>query len=310
MQRMKQLALGAFSITLATAGVAYAGGDREHGPATDKGGRSSQPAPHTGSAAPSDPATDRSSSMGQGASTMASSGMNRSQIEQMQNELASRGLYSGEIDGMAGPQTMAALRQFQQQQGLPVSGSFDDATRRALGVQLDRQTVSGAQTSAGPELERPVGREGATTSVSGAKPMRSQVQLERLNPAQLRTLQTRLSELGFYQGSVDGVLGEATRAGLRQFFQTQADLASRGIITDATVSLFGVSPQGLNPPTGSPASSSPASSSPATGTNPSWGTQPRGSEARDGANQPSGVSTPRQGTTPMPQPTNPSQGTH
>jgi peptidoglycan hydrolase-like protein with peptidoglycan-binding domain len=315
MQRMKQLALGAFSMTLATAGVAHAGGDREHGQATDQGGRSSQPAPHTGSGAPSDPAMNRSSSSGQGASTMASSGMNRSQIEQMQRELASRGLYSGAIDGMAGPQTMAALQQFQEQQGLPASGSFDDATRRALCVQLDKQTVSGAQTSSGPELERPVGREGGTPSVSGAKPMRSQVQLERLNPAQLRTLQTRLSELGFYQGSVDGVLGEATRAGLRQFFQTQADLASRGIITDATVSLFGVSPQGLNPPTGSSVTSSPATGSPATGnsttgTNPSWGTQPRGGETRDGANQPSGTSTPRQGTTPMPQPTNPSQGTH
>jgi len=310
MKRMKQLAMGAFSMALVTGGVAYAGGDQQHEPATDQGGRSSQPAPHTGSAAPSEPAMNRSSSSGQGAPMMASSDMNRSQIEQMQRELAARGLYSGEIDGMAGPQTLAALRQFQQQQGLPASGSFDAATRRALGVQLDKQTVSGAQTSSGPELERPVGREGGTPSVSGAQPMRSQVQLERLNPAQLRTLQTRLSELGFYQGSVDGVLGEGTRSALRQFFQTQAELASRGIITDATVSLFGVSPQGLNPPTGSPVSGSPVSGSPASGTNPSWGTQPRGNEPRDGANQPSGTSTPRQGTTPMPQPTNPSQGTH
>jgi peptidoglycan hydrolase-like protein with peptidoglycan-binding domain len=76
------------------------------------------------------------------------------------------------------------------------------------------------------------------------------VQLDRLNQDQLRTLQTRLQELGFYQGPVDGVLGEGTRSSLRQFFQTQAELASRGIITDATVSLFGVAPQGLNPPQG------------------------------------------------------------
>jgi peptidoglycan DL-endopeptidase LytF len=300
MKRMKQLALGAFSMTLATAGIASAGGDREQPPATDQGGRSSQPAPHTGSAAPSDPAMNRSSSSGEGSSTAASSGINRMQIEQMQRELAARGLYAGAIDGMAGPQTMAALRQFQEQQGLSASGSLDDATRRALGIQLDKQTVSGAQTSSAPELERPVGREGGTPSVSGAKPMRSQVQLERLNPDQLRTLQTRLSELGFYQGSVDGVLGEGTRSALRQFFQTQAELASRGIITDATVSLFGFSPQGLNPPTGS----TPTGNS-ATGSNPSWGTQPRGNEAREGATQPAGTSTPRPGSSPKPPPTNP-----
>lgn len=306
MQRMKQLAMGAFSMALATAGVAHAGGDPGHEPATDPGGRSSQPAPHTGSAAANDPAMNRSSS----SATMTSSGTNRMQIEQVQRELQSRGLYSGAIDGRAGPQTMAAVQQFQAQQGLPASGNLDEATRRALGVQLDKQTVSGAQTSSGPELERPVGREGGTPAVSGAQPMRSQVQLDRLNRDQLRSLQTRLSELGFYQGSVDGVLGEGTRSALRQFFQTQADLASRGIITDATISLFGFSPQGLNPSTGNSASGSSASGSSATGNNPSRGTQPRGSEPRDGTNPASGTSTPRQGATPKPQPANPSQGVH
>ncbi|HTV19486.1 MAG TPA: peptidoglycan-binding domain-containing protein, partial [Polyangiaceae bacterium] len=194
------------------------------------------------------------------------SGMNRMQVEQMQRELAQRGLYRGAIDGMAGPQTMAALRQFQEQQGLPSEGGFDDATRQALGIQSERQPVSGTQTSASPELERPVGREGTTPAVTGNRPMRSQVQLDTLNQEQITTLQTRLREFGFYQGQVDGVIGEGTRSALRQFYQTQADLASRGIITDATVGVFGVSPQGLN---GTP----PATSS-------QRGTQPRGTDTR------------------------------
>jgi hypothetical protein len=148
MQRMKQLATGAFSMMLASAGIAYAG-DQEHETASDQGGRDAEPAPHTGSGAPNGPNMNRSSSSGQGSST-ATSGMNRAQIQQVQRELQSRGLYSGAIDGMAGPQTMAAVEQFQAQQGLPASGSLDEATRRALGVQLDKQTVAGSQTSAGP----------------------------------------------------------------------------------------------------------------------------------------------------------------
>jgi len=244
------------------------------------------------------------------------------QIEQMQRELAGRGLYRGEIDGMAGPQTMAALRQFQQQQGLPTNtgsgNGFDEATRRALGIELDRQPVAGGQSSSSPELERPVGREGATPGVTGSGPMRSQVQLDTLNQEQLRTLQTRLQELGFYQGQVDGVLGEGTRSALRQFFQTQADLASRGIITDATVGVFGVAPRGLNPSSGTssqrgtqPRGSMNPSVSPSTnsmGTNPTGTSPARNSGAVDDmtAPAPSGSTTsPNRSTPPAPSGTSP-----
>jgi hypothetical protein len=213
---------------------------------------------------------------------------------------------------------MEALRQFQEQQGMPPTGQLDDSTRQALGIQLDKQTVSGAQTSSSPELQRPVGREGMSPAVTGSPVMRSQVQLDRLSRDQLRTLQTGLRERGFYQGPVDGVLGEGTRTALRQFFQTQADLASRGIITDATISSFGVSPQGLNASQSSPSgntqtpgssSANPRTSNPQgnsqTQANP--GATPRTSEPRGGMNQPSDTGTQRPGTS-TPQPPNPSQG--
>lgn len=273
MQRMKPVAMSAFSMAIAAAGIAHAG-DPQHDPAgasspqpsteqrstsqqgtSQQGGRDAQPAPRTGSAAPADATLSGSASRSLGA--------NRMQVEQLQRELASRGLYRGSIDGIAGAQTMAALRQFQEQQGLPTNAGFDESTRQALGMQLDRQRVSGAQTSAGPDLERPVGREGTTPAITGTRPARSQVQLDTLSPDQLRTLQTRLQQFGFYQGEVDGVLGEGTRTALRQFYQTQADLASRGIITDATIGVFGVSPQGLN------------GASPSVPTSPQRGTQPR-----------------------------------
>lgn len=272
MQRMKQIALGAFSMAIATTGLASAGGDHAQDPATQSsnpGGQHAQPAPQTGSAATDSSMIRSMDAASSSAPGSMGKGMNRMQIEEMQRELAQRGLYQGAIDGMAGPQTMAALRQFQEQQGLPIHHGFDDATRQALGIQLDRQPVSGAQASSGPELERPVGREGATPSVTGSQPMRSQVQLDTLNQQQITTLQTRLQEFGFYRGQVDGVLGEGTRSALRQFYQTQADLASRGIITDATVGVFGVSPQGLN---GTPST-----------TSPQRGMQPRGTDPRGAA---------------------------
>jgi len=43
--------------------------------------------------------------------------------------LARRGLSPGPIDGLNGPQTRAALRAFQEQYGLPVTGELDETTR-------------------------------------------------------------------------------------------------------------------------------------------------------------------------------------
>jgi hypothetical protein len=50
----------------------------------------------------------------------------------VQAALAWRGYYSGRIDGVMGPETRSAIRAFQKQQGLPVTGEVDSATTRAL----------------------------------------------------------------------------------------------------------------------------------------------------------------------------------
>ncbi|MGH7094004.1 MAG: peptidoglycan-binding domain-containing protein [Stellaceae bacterium] len=53
-------------------------------------------------------------------------------IRQAQEQLRAKGLYHGPIDGQMGPETKAALAQFQQQNGLPHSSSLDQATLAKL----------------------------------------------------------------------------------------------------------------------------------------------------------------------------------
>jgi len=53
----------------------------------------------------------------------------------MQMRLKDAGFDPGPIDGKLGGQTKAALRQFQRQQGLRVTGTLDDDSRKALGLQ-------------------------------------------------------------------------------------------------------------------------------------------------------------------------------
>ena len=64
--------------------------------------------------------------------SLASSGRNP-QIAGLQVALRAQGLYRGPIDAISGPETVAAVRAFQQLEGLPATGLADARTREALG---------------------------------------------------------------------------------------------------------------------------------------------------------------------------------
>jgi putative chitinase len=62
-------------------------------------------------------------------------------VLQVQQALQRVGLSVGMADGQFGAKTQAALKQFQQQQGLPVTGTVDVMTLAALGFQVDDSPV-------------------------------------------------------------------------------------------------------------------------------------------------------------------------
>lgn len=55
-------------------------------------------------------------------------------VRKAQTELQSSGYYHGKIDGLDGPQTRSAIRQYQQAEHLPVNGRLDSGTAGKLGV--------------------------------------------------------------------------------------------------------------------------------------------------------------------------------
>ena len=52
----------------------------------------------------------------------------------VQRALAGLGYYHGQVDGVIGPETEAAVRWFQSVDKLPVTGEINDVTLRALGI--------------------------------------------------------------------------------------------------------------------------------------------------------------------------------
>jgi peptidoglycan hydrolase-like protein with peptidoglycan-binding domain len=100
--------------------------------------------------------------------------------------LHARGLYSGTVDGLAGPATTAAVKRFQRRAGLPATGVADAGTRRAFG-RYGRHLLG----------SRPLTRGAAGWDVAA--------------------LQFMLAWHGFPSATFDGGLGVRTEKALRRF---------------------------------------------------------------------------------------------
>ena len=66
--------------------------------------------------------------------TLSRFGSNGSEVREIQTKLNEWGYYNGEIDGIYGSRTVAAVRQFQRSNGLTVDGIAGDSTLAAMGI--------------------------------------------------------------------------------------------------------------------------------------------------------------------------------
>jgi membrane-bound lytic murein transglycosylase B len=62
--------------------------------------------------------------------------LTKDNLKLVQARLQAEGVYAGPVDGELNAQTEAALRQYQQKQGIPVSGAADEATLKQLQIDL------------------------------------------------------------------------------------------------------------------------------------------------------------------------------
>jgi peptidoglycan hydrolase-like protein with peptidoglycan-binding domain len=92
--------------------------------------------------------------------------MNQEQIRQAQQRLKEAGFDPGPIDGHFGPQTQAALREFQSAHGLPETGQLDQSTRARL---MD-QEMGGSPSRAMPGARSSDEPQPAPSSPGGISP--------------------------------------------------------------------------------------------------------------------------------------------
>ena len=126
-------------------------------------------------------------------------------VKSVQTQLKSLGYYTGSIDGKYGTGTMAAVSAFQQMNGLHADGLAGSATYKVL--------YSNAAVAAGTSAA-------ATATPAPASATPSRILRPGYEGDDVKSVQTKLKELGYYTGSVDGKYGTGTVAAVTAFQQT------------------------------------------------------------------------------------------
>lgn len=70
-------------------------------------------------------------------------------VRQVQQELQNRGFNVGTVDGVMGPQTKGALKEFQQAEGLPATGELNEKTKSQLKTSSAGSRASGTTGATG-----------------------------------------------------------------------------------------------------------------------------------------------------------------
>lgn len=170
-------------------------------------------------------------------------------IRSVQRELRASGLYTGRIDGIDGPATQQAIRRFQRQNNLPVTGLLNHQTRQQLRFQRSGYFRS-----------QPAWGQANMQQNSGTMHYGRSI-------ATVESVQQQLKQQGFYSGAIDGINGPMTQSALRQYQRTN-NLAVTGALDHQTLAQLGiVNPNQQQAHTSQPSNQPPDNSQVNNGTN-------------------------------------------
>jgi peptidoglycan hydrolase-like protein with peptidoglycan-binding domain len=140
-------------------------------------------------------------------------------INDVQRELARRGYYDGAVDGLYGPKTDAAIRDFEQAAGLKPSMEPNEALLQAI-MRSPAKLVKGTT--------------GATPAVRPT-PVRNDAAVERPAPSKrVIALQRALADYGYGQIKPSGIVDAETQAAIEKF-ERERKLPITGQASDRVV---------------------------------------------------------------------------
>lgn len=141
-----------------------------------------------------------------------------SMISDMQVRLQAAGYLKGGIDGVYGGDTTSAVRNFQKDHGIPVSGVIDEMTYAAL-RNVDASSAPAPAASSSTDYNE---AGGSMYSIGDSG-------------SQVTSIQRKLKKMGYLDGSVDGIYGSDTSSAVKSFQRDQG-LSATGMVDGDTLS--------------------------------------------------------------------------
>ncbi|MBR5960568.1 MAG: peptidoglycan-binding protein [Clostridia bacterium] len=140
-------------------------------------------------------------------------GSEGSEVKQLQQKLKELNYLSGSADGKFGVATEAAVKAFQKNNNLTADGKAGTAT-------LNKLYSGTAKASSGTQINLDnVGGNTSGRDTSGISSTGYITLEDGSSGEQVKTLQKRLKDLGYYTGSVDGNYGDGTKSAVIAFQQ-------------------------------------------------------------------------------------------
>jgi peptidoglycan hydrolase-like protein with peptidoglycan-binding domain len=140
-------------------------------------------------------------------------------LVRMQTILAEKGLYSGEIDGLMGPKSAAAIRTWEKNNGYAETG---EASPGLLAV-MDKGAapaapveVASSQPAASP-TPKPRPAPAVASDARAGEPVTISALIADGPSELVRQIQSGLSNIAYADITVDGVAGSQTRAAISAF---------------------------------------------------------------------------------------------
>ena len=143
-------------------------------------------------------------------------------VGELQAQLKTMGYYTGEITRVYDTATKKAVIAFQKQNGLTADGIAGAATQKLL---YSTSGLAADETATPKPTATPTPQPTYTIPITSVK--------RDDEGADVKTVQTRLKELGYYKGRVDGKFGAQSVAALKAF-QTDNGLKADGVAGAST----------------------------------------------------------------------------